>query len=61
MVRMFQPHTLLSAFGIAKMQEENVAALRRVSRLGLGSSKAPLGLPAPENRVVVSMQRLYLS
>ena len=34
MVRMLNPSNLHIAFGLAKMQEENVATLKRIAKLG---------------------------
>lgn len=58
MVRMLHPQTLLCAFGMAKMQEENIAALRRVARFGPNPSKRSLALPAAEPKVIVQVQKL---
>ncbi|KAA8529666.1 hypothetical protein F0562_034234 [Nyssa sinensis] len=58
MVKMMQPQSLLNAFSLAKMQEENVAALKRVIRLSPGPIKPPMALPAPVQKAMVPVQRL---
>lgn len=58
MVQMIQLQSLLNAFGITKMQEENVAALKRVVKLGLGPPRTSLALPTPANKVTAVVQRL---
>ncbi|KAJ0034380.1 hypothetical protein Pint_26460 [Pistacia integerrima] len=59
MVRMLNPSNLHIAFGLAKMQEENVAALRRIAKLGFFSTCLAIGpLSPPEKRAIVLVQRL---
>ena len=64
MVRMLNSINLHMAFGLAKMQEENVAALRRTTRLGSlpnGHVLVPNGLVHQfEKRVLLPIQRLSL-
>lgn len=45
MVCMLNPQTLSIAFGLAKMQEENVAALRKVIRVGALPPRLAIGPP----------------
>ncbi|KAG7996678.1 hypothetical protein I3843_01G173600 [Carya illinoinensis] len=58
MVRMMRPTSLLTAFDIAKMQEENVAALKRIVRFPMGSPKPQWALPEPPTKMSVLIQRL---
>ncbi|RVX03831.1 Transposon Tf2-8 polyprotein [Vitis vinifera] len=59
MVCMLNPSNLHIAFGLAKMQEENVAALRRTAKLGSVPTRLAIGPPSPpEKRVIVPVQRL---
>ncbi|RVW59679.1 Transposon Tf2-8 polyprotein [Vitis vinifera] len=59
MVRMLNPSNLHIAFGLAKMQEENVAALRRTAKLGSVPTRLAIGPPSPpEKRAIVPVQRL---
>ena len=59
MVRMLNPSNLHIAFGLAKMQEENVAALRRIAKLGSVPTRLAIGPPSPpEKRAIVPVQRL---
>ena len=69
MVRMLNPPNLHMAFGLAKMQEENVAALRRTARAGVVTlgPRISQGLLGPndkgllgpnEKRAMVPIQRL---
>lgn len=59
MVRMLNPTNLHVVFGLAKMQEENVAALRRTARLGSVPTRLAIGPPSPpEKRAIVPVQRL---
>ena len=59
MVRMLNPVNLHMAFWLAKMQEENVVALRRSTRLGpmpIRSTVGPMDLQ--EKRALVPIQKL---
>ena len=59
MVRTLNPSNLHIAFGLAKMQEENVAALRRTARLGFVPTRSTIGPSNPhEKRAIVPIQRL---
>ena len=59
MVRMLNPSNLHIAFGLAKMQEENVAALRITAKLGSVPTRLAIGPPSPpEKRAIVPVQRL---
>lgn len=64
MVRMLNPPILHVAFGLAKMQKENVGALKRAAQLGLGSSgptEQPLAPSPLDNHVVITIQKLTLA
>jgi len=58
MVRMLNPSNLTVAFGMAKMQEENVAAFRRSSRLGSISPRPFPNSPTSDMKAVVPIQHL---
>ncbi|KAJ0043687.1 hypothetical protein Pint_18479 [Pistacia integerrima] len=59
MVRMLNPSNLHIVFGLAKMQEENVAALRRTTKLGSVPTRLAIGPPSPPGkRAIVPVQRL---
>jgi hypothetical protein len=58
MVRMLNPSNLTVAFGMGKMQEENVAAFRRSSRLGSTSPCPFPNSPTSDMKALVSIQRL---
>ncbi|KAJ0037637.1 hypothetical protein Pint_22352 [Pistacia integerrima] len=54
MVRMLNPSNLHIAFGLSKMQEENVAALRRTAKLGSVPTRLAIGPPSqPKKRAIV--------
>ncbi|KAJ0093889.1 hypothetical protein Patl1_27117 [Pistacia atlantica] len=53
-VRMLNPSNLHIAFGLGKMQEENVPALRRIAKLGSVPTCLAIGpLSPPEKRAIV--------
>ncbi|KAG6779592.1 hypothetical protein POTOM_015985 [Populus tomentosa] len=58
MVRMLNPSNLTVAFGMAKMQEENVAAFGRSSRLGFTSPRPIPNSPTSDMKALVPIQRL---
>lgn len=61
MVSMFNPRILHIAFGLAKMQEENVATLKKMTRYGPGTSRPnrlPTGPTTTDSRAMVPVQRL---
>jgi hypothetical protein len=58
MVRMLNPSNLTVAFGMAKIQEENVAAFRRSSRLGSTSPRPFSNSPTSDMKALVPIQRL---
>jgi len=59
LVRMLNPSNLHIAFGLAKMQEKNVAALRRTAKVGSVPTHLAIGPSNPhEKRVIVPIQRL---
>uniref|UniRef100_A0A6N2N061 H15 domain-containing protein n=1 Tax=Salix viminalis TaxID=40686 RepID=A0A6N2N061_SALVM len=59
MVRMLNPPNLHLAFGLAKMQEENVAALRRSTKSGPMPIRDTIGpMNLQEKRTLVPIQRL---
>ncbi|KAF5475692.1 hypothetical protein F2P56_007468 [Juglans regia] len=53
MVCMMRPTSLLTAFGIVKMQEENMVALKRIVRIPMGSPKPQWALPEPTTKMSV--------
>ena len=59
MVLMVNPSNLYIAFGLAKMQEENMVTLRRTAKLGYVPTRLVIG-PSNlyEKRVIVPIQRL---
>ncbi|KAJ0101884.1 hypothetical protein Patl1_05728 [Pistacia atlantica] len=59
MVRMLNPSNVHIAFGLAKMQEENVAAFRRTTKLGSVPTRLAIRPSSlPEKRAIVPVQRL---
>lgn len=57
MVRMLNPVNLHMAFGLAKMQKENVATLRRSAKLGAIPNRFTNGpVSLPEKRALVPIQ-----
>lgn len=58
MVHILNPQTLNVAFCLAKMQEENILALRKVVKMGAPPSRLAIGSLSPEKRAIVLMQCL---
>jgi hypothetical protein len=58
MVRMLNPSNLTVAFGMEKMQEENVAAFRQSSRLGSTFPCPFPNSPTSDMKALVPIQRL---
>ena len=60
MVRMLNPLNLTVAFGMVKMQEENVATFRRSSWLGFTSPRPFPNSPTSDMKALVPIQHLSL-